>query len=187
MSAPLATLEQTEQEADTAAASALSSTPPQSKIIIHQPPQSEIISIPDSEPIGSQKHHPTIDSDRVPPTIRSFEETIIAEPITTNQSAQVHNPDHSDYHDQRQASTSERISEGATEDITTPLEPSLSREVYHSQLLTHCQLSSAHAFISHAFISSRCSICYCTHILLFNLFLDVNFFLYVNFTCSNIV
>ena len=167
MSAPLATLRQTEQEGDTAAATSLASSPP----------QSEIISRPETEPIPSQQQPPTIDPDAVHPTSLSLEETIIAETITSNPSAHDHYPDHRDYNDERDAPTSERISEGAPKDISTPLEPSLFREVYHSLMFSHCLMSSSHAFISLAFIPSRCSISYWTHIHIFNFFMDINFLL----------
>ena len=133
------TLQDTEQEGDTAAVTINTSSTrkqlpshPPSEPSITQRPQLEIISTPENEPIPSQHRHHTIDSDSVPPTIRSLVEIINEETITSNPSAHDHYPDHRDYHDQRHALTSERISEGDTEDITTPLETSISSEVYNS-------------------------------------------------------
>ena len=145
MSPPLATLQDTEQDGFTASIATSPSTPPQSVILIAE---------------ASLPHHPTIDSDPVPPTSqwRTFKSS---NPSATDLSL---------------APTTGHISDAANEEFTTHLEASFSREVFHSPM--------SHPLIA-IFLAFHIS-CYhpLTH---FNFFLDVSFITYVNFTCSNVL
>ena len=95
------TLQDMEQEGDTAPATPFTYSPrkqnpshPPSETSMTQRHQLKIISKPETVPITSEQHHLTIDSDPVLPTIRTLEEIINEETITSNPSAQHHYRDH---------------------------------------------------------------------------------------------
>ena len=83
VSAPI--IQDKQQEEDTAAATPITSSP--------STPRKHIPSNNTSEPTipePSEEEDPTMDSDPVLPSIRSLEETINVEPITSNPSANDH-------------------------------------------------------------------------------------------------
>ena len=144
----------------TAAATIIASTPLQ--LLPSDPPLETSIT-----QTSDQDNHP-IESDPVPPRSREekSEETITA----SNPPAHDH---YSDHRDHQEAPTTDRISDGAKEEIPPHLDASFSPEVYHS-------LNSIHHFDTD--IQSRYGTRQNFHSITSFIFL-----LYVNFTCSNVL